>query len=148
MESIPEVLIVDANILFSFFKLESVRRYVMEELLNLDCELISPKFVFEELFKNKQKLMKFSQIDDSEFDFLYSLLEQEIKVAKESEYKEFLLEANKLSPHKEDTKDDSYFALSLAFNKTPIWSDEKAFKQQSEIKVLSTKDLLKLLKLA
>ena len=45
----------------------------------------------------------------------------------------------------EETKDDSYFALSLSKNKIPIWSDEIAFKKQSEIKVFSTKELLDML---
>jgi len=56
----------------------------------------------------------------------------------------FLSPANKISPHGEQTKDDPYFALALAFN-SPIWSDESEFKQQSRVKVFSTKELVELL---
>ena len=54
------------------------------------------------------------------------------------------MEANKISPHGEETKDDPYFALALAFN-FPIWSDEGAFRKQSKVKVFTTAELLKLL---
>ncbi len=142
---LPKELIPDANILFSFFKTDSVRRHTVEELKNRGCKLISPDFVLEEIQSNKDKIIKFSEISESKFMFVLSSLKEEIETKAESEYKEFLTKANKLSPHDEDTKDDPYFALSLALNKTPIWSDEEAFKQQSKIKVFSTKDLLDLL---
>lgn len=138
--SVPELLIIDANILFSFFKSDSVRRYLIEELLNCECKLISPDFVFEELSQNKDKIMKFSKIDESEFIFLVLLLKKEIKTISESEYSEFLINAKSISPH---TKDDPYFALALAFNLS-IWSDEEKFKQQSKIKIFDTARLAKL----
>jgi predicted nucleic acid-binding protein len=60
----------------------------------------------------------------------------------EDEYKNFLAEARKISPHKDTTKDDPYFALSLSKNKCPIWSDETKFKDnQASIKILTTKEL-------
>ena len=139
MVSIPEVLIIDANILFSFFRHDSARRYLIEELLNRDCELISSDFVFEELLSDKQKVMKFAGIDDLEFSSLNSLLREEIKVLPEPEYKKFLSKAKEIAPH---TKDIPYFALALSLN-CAIWSDEKVFKKQSKVKVYSTSDLLK-----
>jgi len=47
-------------------------------------------------------------------------------------------EAKLLAPH---LKDVEYFALALRFD-FPIWSNEKAFKKQSKVKVFSTKDLI------
>ncbi len=145
LKEIPEKLIIDASILFSFFKSDSVRRKVIEELLDKECELISPSFVIEELSNNKDKILRYSKIDTSAFMFLFSLLNKHIKTFSEERYSQFLTQANKLSPHKEDIKDDPYFALSFALNKTPIWSDEPAFKEQSEIKIFSTLEFLKIL---
>ena len=141
MASIPDMLVTDANILFSFFRHDSVRRYLVEELLNRGCGLVSPDFVLKELLSDKQKVMKFAGIDDLEFSFLYSLLTEEIKVFHEPEYDKFLPEAHKISPH-DSTKDDPYFALALSKN-IPLWSDEKRHKQQSRVKVYSTSELLK-----
>ncbi|MBC7080818.1 MAG: hypothetical protein H5T44_00975 [Thermoplasmatales archaeon] len=59
----PKILIVDASILFSFFKKDSLRRELIERLPYLGYKLISPDYVFEELFKEKEKIMEFSKID-------------------------------------------------------------------------------------
>ena len=85
-----------------------------------------------------------AKISEEEFNEILSELENDLAPFKEDEYKEFLLEANKISPHGEQTKDDPYFALALALN-CAIWSDEAAFKQQSKVKVFTTGELFKLL---
>ena len=54
------------------------------------------------------------------------------------EYTVKISEGLKLAPH---PKDAEYFALALKFD-FPIWSNEKAFKKQSVVKVFSTSDLL------
>lgn len=143
--NIPEELIIDASILFSFFNKSSARREVIKKLLERGCVLFAPEYVLEELINNKSDIIHFAKISESEFNELFGELNEDIATFEEEEYSRFLSEANKLSPHGEDTKDDPYFALSLALNKTPIWSDEPAFKQQSEISVYTTRDLLDLL---
>ena len=135
------LLITDANILFSFFKSDSTRRKIIEKLLNNDCMLIAPSFILEELSKEKEKIIKFAKIDESDFRYLFSLLLQNIKTIPKEEYTDFIDLAKKLSPHE---KDVSYFALALS-NNCSIWSDELEFKKQSQIKIFSTKDLLELL---
>ena len=141
------IIVIDANILFSFFKSSSERRRLIEELPNLGCNLISPEFAFRELLGNEDRIKKFGKVNELAFKFLFSLLELKIESFSESVYKEFLSEANKISPHSDSTEDDSYFALSLAFNKCPIWSDEEAFKNQSKVKIFNTKELIEELKL-
>lgn len=146
LEKLPRILVIDACILFSFFNKDSDRRRIIEELSNIECRLISPKFVFEELVKKKERIKKFGKINELAFAFLLSLLDMKIESFPEDAYKEFLSEANKISPHGEQvTMDDPYFALALAFN-TPIWSDEEAFKNQSSVKIFTTNQLDKLLR--
>jgi predicted nucleic acid-binding protein len=55
-------------------------------------------------------------------------------VVPKSNYEIFLDKALRISPHK---KDAPLFALSLAFNKAPIWSREPRLKRQKIIRVLS-----------
>ncbi|MDI6738538.1 MAG: PIN domain-containing protein [Nanoarchaeota archaeon] len=137
---------VDACILFSFFNNGSDRRKIIEKLSNSGCRLISPVFVFEELAKNKEKVKKYGKLDEPAFAFLFSLLELKIESFPKDAYKQFIPEANKISPYGEHIKDDPYFALALAFN-SPIWSDEEAFKRQPKVKIFSTKELARLLDL-
>ena len=139
MQSFPKKIVIDANILFSFFKKDSTRRKIIELMLDNECILVSPEFVIEELISDKDKIIRFSGIKNSEFFFIFSLLRKNIVTISKEEYASFFVEARKLSPH---IKDVPYFALALNLD-CPIWSDEKAFKQQSRIKILSTNELLK-----
>jgi len=138
---IPKILIVDANILFSFFKKESLRRELIERLPYIGYKLISPDYVFEELFNEKEKIMKFSKIDETIFLFLISLLQRKIEIISKTDYEMLLDKAKEITPHK---KDIPYFALALSLN-AGIWSDEKAFRKQNKVKVFSTEELKKIL---
>ena len=51
---------------------------------------------------------------------------------------EFMLQALQLSP---DLKDAPYIALALKLN-CPIWSQDKALKKQSVVKIYSTEELI------
>ena len=137
-------LIVDASILFSFFNPDSARRLIIESAHILGFRLISPDFAFDELADDKDEIQKYSGISELEFIIFFSLLEKKIESFSQDVYRKFLPKANKISPHGKQAKDDPYFALALALN-SAIWSDETAFKQQSRIKVFSTKELSELI---
>ena len=141
MSVLPSKLIVNANILFSFFKKDSTRRRLIEELLNCGTELVSPHFMLHELRANKDKIMQLSNISFGEFELTVRLIEEEINLISEDKFKIFLSDASKFSPH---SKDKPYFALALVIN-SPIWSDEKAFKKQERVKIFSTLELSKLI---
>jgi predicted nucleic acid-binding protein len=141
---IPRLLVVDASILFSFFKRDSARRRLIKELTNRGSKLVSPDFVMEELFLSRERVVESAGINELGFKFLFSLLEKRIETFPKSEYEEFLPEARRISPH---GKDDPYFALALSLN-SGIWSDEQAFKKQSRVRVFSTGELFELLKTA
>lgn len=140
---LPPILVVNANILFSFFNKNSARRHLIKKLPKRGCKLITPAFALEELMEDKERIKDFARIDEVGFMFLFSLLERKImEIYPEEKYEESLSEAEKISPHGKDVhKDDPYFALALSFN-APIWSDEKAFKRQSIVNVFSTSELI------
>jgi len=138
---IPKIIVIDANILFSFFKKESLRRELIERLPNYGCKLISPDYVIAELLNEKEKVMQFSGIDETGLLFLISLIQRKVETISKENYEKWLDDAMKISPHK---KDVPYFALALAFN-AAIWSDEKAFKKQNKVKIFSTEELKKIL---
>ena len=132
-------LVVDANILFSFFNPRSLRRSLINSLSRTH-KLISPEYVFEELLRDKSRIMKASDIDASDFILFLSFLEMKMVVVPVSEYNSFMKAAEECAPHK---KDLPYFALALSCN-CPIWSDEKDFQTQSRIKAISTSEISKL----
>ena len=135
-------LVVDANILFSFFRDNPVRFIIINSKL-LNLELFSPKYSLEELKRNTLDLVKYTESDKSQVESTFVELDKFIKTFSSEEYKEFKSEAGKISPHKSD-KDTPYFALALKL-RCPIWSNEPKFKDQSSVKVFNTRELSKLL---
>ena len=135
------ILIVDANVLFSFFSQESIiRTIVVNPKLELDLELVAPILLLTELDKHKDEICKKADISKEEYEFPRNTLEVFIKTVPNEFWQDCKAEASKLL--KEHPKDIPYFALALKL-KSPIWSNEKRFKQQSKVKVYNTSELLK-----
>jgi predicted nucleic acid-binding protein len=67
-------LIVDANVLFSFFRKDSFTRNFI--LSHPELELYTPIYVFEELDKHKDEVKSKSMIDDK----IFELTKQELQI--------------------------------------------------------------------
>jgi len=132
-------LVVDTNVLFSFFKKESKTRKLISNFEIL--EPITPSFCIDELNEHKELISEKSRLSDEEFEETLDDLLIFVKVFTLSEYRDFLSDAKTLSP---DPDDIDLFALALKLD-CPIWSNEKAFKKQSKVKVFSTSDLISFL---
>lgn len=134
---LPSLLVVDANVLFSFFQANSGRRRLIEQLRSTDCGLISPDYVLEELTGEKERISRFANITESEFVFLLALLERTVRTVGRTHYQAALGDAERLAPHE---KDEPYFALAIATNAS-IWSDETAFQNQDSVPIYTTDEL-------
>lgn len=134
-------LVVDAAVLFSFFKPDSFTRTLFKQLYISRVRFFTPEFLLEELLSLEDRICRYSSITSEDFRAAYILLSEVIEVIQKSEYEEFIPEALKLLP--KHPKDVPYFALALKLH-TPIWSNEKRFKQQSTVKVFKTHELKKL----
>ncbi len=71
---------------------------------------------------------------------MFGFIKEEIVFIPFDEFIRYAAEAETLAPH---AKDVHYFALALAYN-AAIWSNEKAFKHQSEVRIYSTAEVLAL----
>jgi len=144
-------LVVDANILFSFFKKGSAtRELILDPELKYDLELFAPKYVLEEVGKHKDEICSKFGLLPQDFDIMFSSLPLFIKIVPRDLFERFVPKAEKiLSPH---LKDVPYVALLLFFksngHKIGLWSNEKRLKKKLEkyvIEVFSTSDLISFL---
>jgi predicted nucleic acid-binding protein len=131
--------VVDTNILVSFFKSNPVN-LIISSHDSFKLELFIPEQVKEELLKNQPSILKYAKISSEEFNKRLSKLEELVSIELKDSFKEFEPQARSLSHH---DKDIPVFALALKLN-CPIWSNELSFKEQSKIKVFSTKDMIEL----
>lgn len=131
--------VVDANILFSALISSDGKTRSLFSLLHL--EFISPEFIERELDKHFSEIVRKSKCSEEEIRTALDILLSRIKILPKKEYEPFIAKAKEFSP---DAKDVEYFAVALAFA-CPLWSNDKQLKLQSEVKVLSTSELLQLL---
>ncbi len=130
-------LVVDANVLFSFFSKEAFTRSFIVKASMHGNRLYTPEYCIEELETDKEKIKQFSKLDDKEFSLALSAIDSFVKTVKATEYQPIPAEAEELAPH---AKDVPYFALALKLD-CGIWSNEKAFKGQTRVKVYNTGEL-------
>lgn len=133
-------LVVETNILYSFFWKNSPTHDVFSSIVEYD--LIAPIFTFDELNKHKEEILFQSKIKTNEFNELMESLSILVEFVKESEYIKFINEAKSLFP--KHLKDVDFFALALKFN-CPLWSNERLHKKQSKVKVFNTDEIRELL---
>ena len=130
-------LIVDSNILFTFFwkNATATDLFVFQNL-----ELCSPEFALEEIQKYKQEIVRKAKMTDTEFREIKKELQLLIAFVAIEEYMNYFQNAAKISPDKEDV---DFFALAL-LKDCPIWSNDKKLKEQNEVKILTTKEVIEL----
>lgn len=131
------LLVVDAEVIFAALIARGFTLQIIKVLVENEVELISPEYVFEEINNRKRKITKLSGLSEVELHFLLSVIFEKIKVISKDEYLQHLEEAEKLAPHKRDAP---YFALAIAKN-AGIWSNEKSFRKQSDVRIFSTTEL-------
>ena len=133
-------LVVDANVLFSFFKRDSTTRELITSFEIF--ELYTPSLCIKELSKHREEICRKSHISEAEFEEEMEDLRLFVGIVPDEEFKNFAGEAKQLLG--EHLKDIPYFALTL-YLKCGIWSNEKRFKKQARIKAVSTSDLVSFL---
>jgi predicted nucleic acid-binding protein len=136
--------------LFSFFKKESFTRKLI--LTTEALEIISSEYSLKELKRHSGEISFKSGLTRKELEIAFSLLQSSIKFVPLNEYKECLKEAVSLAEGfsnkdlKEFMDDIDFFALALK-EKCSLWSEDKLFKKQSSVKIFTTKDLIRILRL-
>lgn len=136
------LLVVDANRVISALlsKGEVPIIFLVNKFLK-KFEFVSPEYLFFELGRNIDEIVEKSKLSPNELAIVFRYLKEEISFIPFEQFNRFSKEAELITPH---SKDVSYFALALALN-CPIWSEEKAFKKQSKVKILSTSEVWKIL---
>lgn len=141
-------LVVDTNILFSFFKKGS---FTQKLIVDSSLDLISPEVALKELTKYSKELSVKSKIGKDALDFMFSLLKEYVKFIPSKEYKdEFNTSLNIVKKFSEKDVEEflddiDFFSLAIK-EKCAIWSKDSLFKKQSIVKVFTTSELSKYFK--
>jgi len=137
------LLVVDANELFAgiITKGKGLQSWTLDILFSDKVEFSAPLRLLVELEKNKEEIRRKSKFSERDFDIFVGIIKLRINFIPFEEFSDKIAEAKGLAPH---LKDAEYFALALKLD-CAIWSEEKAFKNQSNVKVFNSRELVELL---
>ncbi|MBS3096773.1 hypothetical protein J4480_05015 [Candidatus Woesearchaeota archaeon] len=131
-------LIIDANRVFSVIIGKKLSSAAMGIFFSDATDFFTPFRMLAELENNREEIRFKSGFSHEDFDNFISIMKLRIKFMPLEDFMDKISDAKEISPH---SKDIEYFALALKSN-CAIWSDEKAFKMQSKVKVLTTSELI------
>ena len=131
-------LIIDSNILISSLIKKGLTR---EILTNSNINFLFPEQGLEEIYFYKSEIIKKAKISEKEFDVLLLRLLKYVRLIPTNIFINFKYRADKIIGHI-DRKDTVFIAAALALN-CSVWSDDRHFKKQKEVKIFTTKDIFK-----
>ncbi len=131
-------LVVDTNILLAGVLKPGITQKL---LLSEELVLLAPDHCQQEVEKYSDEFAKRMGKSRKEFNSSMALIFSEVRVLPEQEYKYLKKHAMELLGGNEDWP---FMALAMA-KQAPIWSNDKAFKKQSKVKIFTTKELAEFL---
>lgn len=130
-------IVIDSNILISALIKKGTTRDI---LTNFNVNFVFPQEGLEEIYSCKPEILKKADIKDDEFDRLLLRLLKYVRLIPLDILINFRDKAKEIMEHI-DKEDVIFIAAALALN-CPIWSEDKHFKKQRAIKILTTKEVL------
>lgn len=133
------LVVADANVFVSALV---SRGFTLDLMFSDKLQIIVPEFIFSEIEEHKNEILSKSGISEDEFELFINLLITRVELITSEEIGGYMERAKEISPDPDDTQ---YFALALKYG-CPIWSNDSKLKEQSEVKILATRELLDILK--
>lgn len=128
-------LVVDTNIITAAILRAGVTRNLA---FHNEILLYSPDCLYAELSKHEDEFREKSGLDRLSFRQASSLVLAHVNVLPLEAYNHHAQHAKEIAP---DHDDWPFFSVALQKN-CPLWSNEKRLKNQKEVKVYSTQELL------
>lgn len=133
-------IVVDSNIVFSAVMRDSKARQI---LLNFNAEFYFPSYLVKEYSFHKSIIAKKSNVPEENLEKLFQQVIQRGIVVPWKDYQASWDEAQQIMK-KIDRRDVSFVACALLYPGSVIWSDDKGFQKQSQVRIITTYKLSKI----
>ena len=130
--------ILDSNIIISALIKDSKTR---EIIAKTDQKFLIPEIVIDEIRKYKGLIIEKSKMSEEDYTTVLKKLLSYIEVIPNEVTEQNLEKAIKIMADI-DIKDVIFIAAALSYPDSKIWSDDKHFERQNEIKILKTKEMV------
>ena len=119
-------IVIDTNLIFSALIPQSSK--IRDIILSEEIKLYAPNYLISEIYKHKEKLIKYSKLDQSEFDFLFNGIIERINFVPN----ELIAIDSRQMAYKYckniDKNDIPFVALSIDLN-VALWTGDKKLKE-------------------
>lgn len=133
-------IVIDTNIFVSALIKDGLTRDLITNSRNT---FLFPEFELQEIETHKEEILKKSKLFRKDFYTLLFNLLKYVRIIRADRIIDYRKEAYDIIGNID--KDDAQFiATALAFD-CPLWSNDNHFQKQNKIKVLTTKNMIKLL---
>lgn len=136
------IVVIDTNVIISALIKDSITRKIIVES-NLHFKY--PQISLQELLKYKGYILDKTGYSKENLEIIMNKLLEHIDLVP-LEIIQPWLNASKEIMEQIDINDAVFIATSLALDNSVIWSDDADFERQKVIKILKTKDLVKMFK--
>ena len=130
--------ILDSNIIISALIKDSKTR---EIIAKTDQKFLIPEIVIDEIRKYKGLIIEKSKMSEEDYTAVLKKLLSYIEVIPNEVTEQNLEKAIKIMADI-DIKDVIFIAAALSYPDSKIWSDDKHFERQNEVKILKTKEMV------
>ena len=130
-------IVIDSNILFSALIKDSITRKV---ILDYNGTFLFPEYIFEEMEKHKEELLKKSKMKSKDFNNLLSLLLGKVLIVPTNSLYKYKKQAYEIVKEI-DPGDVLFIACALAYPQSFLWSDDKKLRRQSIVPILNTREM-------
>ena len=132
---------VDSNIIFAGLIRNSSTRAI---LASTDIEFVVPEWVHSELREHIGELAEKAGVPEKEMERYVEQIFQIVHTMPMEEYKDSLAEALEIMSET-DPDDAPFLAVAIATGADAIWTNDAHFLEQQRVKVVSTRDMMKML---
>mgnify|MGYP003993487705 FL=1 len=134
-------LIIDTNIFISALIKNGPTRKV---IFNSPITCFLPEYALIEIKNHEKELLKKAKLSQEGFISLIKKLLRNVQIIQIKDVNPYLMMAKKIM-EKIDIDDAVFIAASFSLN-LPIWSDDKHFQTQNQVRVYTTKDIIELIR--
>jgi len=129
-------IIIDTNIFISALIKDG---HVRNLIVHSKDALFLPEFELEEIYKNREEIIKKAKLTEKEFLMLVLRLLSYVKIVPNDICIKYETTAFRIMANI-DIDDVQFIAAALALNAI-VWSDDNHFQKQKEVKVVTTREI-------
>lgn len=112
--------------------------------MEYDDLFLFPSFIFDELEKHKELILRKSKMDKENFNKLLDILLKKVMIVPEEVL--FIYRKKAIELTKDiDINDALFIACALAYSHSIIWSDDAALKKVKDVNVFNTSEIIEVI---